>query len=85
MLRLFLIGRRVTPHEPADALSYTQERREARTTKRPLSVHAPRGAIYPAWPAQKLSPSINVKLVVREEVFGRYADRMVSQPPLAGL
>jgi hypothetical protein len=34
MLRLFLIGRRVTPHEPADALSYTQERREARTTKR---------------------------------------------------
>ncbi len=33
-----------------------------------------------AEPAQQLSPSINVELVVGLEVFGRHADKITSQP-----
>ena len=39
---------------------------------RPLSVHEPRGAISLAYPAQQLSPEINVVLVVGLEVFTQY-------------
>jgi hypothetical protein len=52
---------------------------------RPLSVHKIRGAILPVRHAQKLSPQINVELVVCQEVFGQYADRMVSPPPVVGM
>jgi hypothetical protein len=38
--------------------------------KRPLFTHETQGANYPACYAQKLSPSINVELVVGLEVFG---------------
>jgi hypothetical protein len=47
---------------------------------RPLSTHETRGAIFPPCHAQKLSPQINVELVDGEEVFGRHADRITSQP-----
>jgi hypothetical protein len=47
---------------------------------RPLSAHETRGAILPAEPAQKLSPEINVELVDGQEVFGRQADGITSQP-----
>jgi hypothetical protein len=36
--------------------------------------------MLPAERAQKLSPSMNVELVAGQEVFGRYADGVTSQP-----
>lgn len=48
--------------------------------KRPLSGHVTRRAILPSPPARKLSPLINVQFVVSQEVFGRYADEITSQP-----
>ena len=47
---------------------------------RPFSVHQMRRAMLPAERAQKLSPSMNVELVAGQEVFGRYADGVTSQP-----
>jgi hypothetical protein len=51
---------------------------------RPLFAHDMRGAMLPVQRARKLSPSINVKLVVGLEVFRQHADRIASQPSLAG-
>jgi hypothetical protein len=48
---------------------------------RPLSVHKTQGTIFPACPAQKLSTQINVELMDSQEVFGRHADGITSQPP----
>jgi hypothetical protein len=49
---------------------------------RPLNRHTPRSPILALDYAQKLSPSINVELVLCLEVFQQYIDRVVSQPPL---
>ena len=47
---------------------------------RPLSTHTVNRLILAPDPAQKLSPQISVELVGSEEVFGRYADGIISQP-----
>jgi|RhiMetStandDraft_8_1073273.scaffolds.fasta_scaffold40475_2 hypothetical protein len=47
---------------------------------RPLSTHTINRLILAPDPAQKLSPQISVELVGSEEVFGRYADGIISQP-----
>jgi len=51
---------------------------------RPLSAQAARAAVGPAKRIQKLSTTINVQIVDGQEVFGRHADSMPSQPLLAG-
>jgi hypothetical protein len=53
------------------------------TGNRPLSTHTINRLILAPDPAQKLSPQISVELVGSEEVFGRYADGIISQPLLA--
>ena len=49
----------------------------------PLNRHTPPSLILALDYAQKLSPSINVELVVGLEVFRHYADRIAAHPPLA--
>jgi hypothetical protein len=48
------------------------------TAGKRLSVHTPRRLILALDYAQKLSPSINVELVVGLEVFRHHAERIVS-------
>ena len=50
---------------------------------RPLNRHTPPSFILVFTCAQKLSPSINVELVVGLEVFRQRADRIASHQPLA--
>jgi hypothetical protein len=52
-------------------------------SKRPLNRHTPPSFILVFTCAQKLSPSINVELVVGLEVFRQRADRIASHPPPA--
>jgi hypothetical protein len=67
------------------ALTTTHENCYFQRSIRPLNRHTPsRPTLAPAH-AQQRSPSINVELVVCQEVFGQYADRMVSPPPLVGM
>jgi hypothetical protein len=47
---------------------------------RPLFAHTINRLILGPDPAQKLSSQISVELVGSEEVFGRYADGIISQP-----
>jgi len=39
-----------------------------------------KGAMLPVQRAQKLSPSMNVDLMVSQEVFGLHADEITSEP-----
>src|SRR4051794_12315755 len=50
-------------------------------TNRPLSGQSARAAMVPAKRIRKLNTTINVQLVDGQEVFGRYEDRIASQPP----
>jgi hypothetical protein len=52
-------------------------------THRPLKRHTPLSPILALDYAQKLSPPINVALVLCLEVFRQHIDRVVSPPPLA--
>jgi hypothetical protein len=45
---------------------------------RPFSVQGARGAIRPAYRAQKLSAEMNVELMGGQEVFGRHMEGMTS-------
>jgi hypothetical protein len=48
---------------------------------RPLSGHHTSVVILPVERVRKLSASMNVELVDGQEVFGRHADEITSQPP----
>src|SRR5215475_4142714 len=51
----------------------------SKSSKRPFFASETRGAILPAERVRKLNPEISVKLMARQEVFGRYAEGITSQ------
>src|SRR5947207_3343164 len=65
------------------SLRLLRTKREVRQQYPPVFAHDLGRAMLLAYRARQLSTTINAQIVDGQEVFGRHAERTVSQPPLA--